>query len=170
MSRWVTISWVASAVTSSQSVLRITLLNFTHREAIGFTKVGPAQLATVSAVEGLAKTGKKALILIELCCQENSALKKKNSAFAYFGISSKAEEQLTVDNLCDLAQRASAAARREGMSVHVHTHVSCPCTSGSPIWFLSGVNDEGDIRFGELEPILGKLKQHRQLSTSMSLQ
>ena len=110
------------------------------------------------------------MILIELCCQENSALKRKNSAFAYFGISSKAEEQLTVDNLCDLVQRASAAARREGVSVRVHTHVSCPCTSGSPIRFLSGMNDEGDIRFGELEPILGKLKQYRQLSTSMSLE
>ena len=32
------------------------------------------------------------------------------------------------------------------------------------------MNDEGDIRFGELEPILGKLKQYRQLSTSMSLE
>ena len=170
MSRWVTISWIAGELNVSDILTKCSSYHFTHREAIGFTKVGPAQLATVSAVEGLAKTGKKALILIELCCQENSALKRKNSAFAYFGISSKAEEQLTVDNLCDLVQRASAAARREGMSVHVHTHVSCPCTSGSPIRFLSGMNDEGDIRFGELEPILGKLKQYRQLSTSMSLE
>ena len=32
------------------------------------------------------------------------------------------------------------------------------------------MNDECDIRFGELEPSLGKLKQYRQLSTCMSLE
>ena len=31
------------------------------------------------------------------------------------------------------------------------------------------MNDEGDIRFGELEPILGKLKQYRSMSLEWPL-
>ena len=171
MSRFVSVSWISGELNLSDILTKCSSFHFVHRSTIGFTPVGPAQLSTLSAVKGVSKTGKPALILVELCCQENSALMRKSTPFAYFGITPDAETQRTVDEVRELVERASAAARRECMVPHVHVHVSCPCPSGSPIRFLSGMNQEGDdVRFGELEPILAKLKQYRKLANTMSLE
>ena len=138
---------------------------FYHRTAIGFRPVGPAHLAALAQ-----EKPKKLLILVEVCCKENSSLKNTFKGFEYFGITEKAEERSTMFKLRDDLAHARTAAHAAGHETHVHMHVSCPCTAGSPVRHLSCTGEEGDVRFGELEPILLSLTEYRALADTMSLE
>ena len=165
LARWATISWIPGEVNWSDILTKCSQYFFYHRTAIGFRPVGPAQLAALAQ-----EKPKKLLILVEVCCKENSSLKNTFKGFEYFGITEKAEERSTMFKLRDDLAHARKAAHAAGHETHVHMHVSCPCTAGSPVRHLSCTGEEGDVRFGELEPILLSLTEYRALADTMSLE
>ena len=148
--------------------------HFIHRSTCGFVPTHPA-VESEGSVKPLAGMNQRdettvALILIEFCCDEESALKHTNTAFLYIGVSADGEKASTLKDVLGQVERARAAALGLGMHVHVHLHASCPCTAGSPIRCLSHETGAEDIRFGELEPLLKRLLDYRKKVDSMSLE
>ena len=74
-----------------------------------------------------------ALILVELCCQEDSGLKSVNTAFRYIRVTEKCEDMKTYKDVRARIDVLRNVARASGLDSYVHLHVSCPCTAGSPV-------------------------------------
>eukprot|EP00438_Fugacium_kawagutii_P004423 Skav229768 [mRNA] locus=scaffold3154:115108:116142:+ [translate_table: standard] len=171
MEMWISIGWVEGLKNFSDMFTKV---YFNYRTSIGFVPVSPGSVAEVKAVvHAVSKPKEKVIVLVELCCSKESQLSQVNSAFAYIAVTEFAEDTHTVRSVRAQIEEACAAAEALGLSVHVHMHISSPCTSGSPLRGLSSGSDgkeKADERFAELEPILRKLPDYRSLSQSMSLE
>ena len=166
MRKYITIIWIAGEFNLSDILTKCSTYHFQRRASCGFVKVAPANVSEV--LKRKRTKPEVALILVELCCQEDSGLKSVNTAFGYIGVTEKCEDMKTYKDVRARIDVLRNAARASGLDCHVHFHVSCPCTAGSPS-LRSPVEDD-DIRFGELEPILRRLPSYKRLSDSMSLE
>ena len=175
MERWVSIGWISGEINLSDILTKCSTYHFVHRVSIGFVSLGPAQLAEsnvkqLSTNVSSVSMGQTMVILVEVCCSENSALKRLCSEIAYVGVAEDAEDNATYNRVRTQIARAREAVEKCGGRGHVHVHVSCPCTSDSPIRALRGDEEKDDLRFAELEPILKKLPGYKTLSDSFSLE
>ena len=168
MRKYITITWIAGEFNLSDILTKCSTYHFQHRASCGFVKVAPANVSEV--LKRKQTKPQVALILVELCCQEDSGLKSVNTAFGYIGVTEKCEDMKTYKDVRARIDVLRNAARASGLDCHVHFHVSCPCTAGSPVRSLRSPVEDDDIRFGELEPILRRLPSYKRLSDSMSLE
>ena len=101
-----------------------TSLYVIHRSSLGFeTCDGP--IASITKSFGN-------YILIEVCCQPNSALSQeaKKKGMSYIGINDNMEQASVFKQVANFI--------REFGHPKVFVHVSSPCASGSPLRYLSG--------------------------------
>ena len=168
MRKYITITWIAGEFNLSDILTKCSTYHFQHRASCGFVKVAPANVSEV--LKRKQTKPQVALILVELCCQEDSGLKSVNTAFGYIGVTEKCVDMKTYKDVRARIDVLRNAARASGLDCHVHFHVSCPCTAGSPVRSLRSPVEDDDIRFGELEPILRRLPSYKRLSDSMSLE
>ena len=131
MRKYITIIWIAGEFNLSDILTKCSTYHFQHRATCGFVKVAPANVSEV--LKRKQTKPQVALILVELCCQEDSGLKSVNTAFGYIGVTEKYEDMKTYKDVRARIDVLRNAARASGLDCHVHFHVSCPCTAGSPV-------------------------------------
>ena len=76
-------SWIAGETNLSDFLTKCTTYHFQQRASCGFVKIPPANVSEVLRKKWKQNKPQVALILVELCCQEDSAMKTVNSAFGY---------------------------------------------------------------------------------------
>lgn len=170
MRKYITITWIAGESNLSDILTKCSTYHFQHRATCGFVKVAPANVSEVLKQKRKQTKPQVALILVELCCQEDSAMKSVNTAFGYIGVTENCEDVKTYKDVRARVSVLRDAAHASGLDCYVHCHVSCPCTAGSPVRSLRSLVEDDDIQFAELEPILRQLPSHKRLSDSMSLE
>ena len=92
-------------------------LPFQHRASCGFVKVAPANVSEV--LKRKQTKPQVALILVELCCQEDSGLKSVNTAFGYIGVTEKCEDMKTYKDVRARIDVLRNAARASGLDCHL---------------------------------------------------
>ena len=89
LKKYITISWIAGETNLSDIRAKCFNYHFQHRASCGFVKVAPPNVSQVLTRKRKRNKPQVALILVELCCQENSAMKTVNTAFGYVGVTGK---------------------------------------------------------------------------------
>ena len=178
LERYIQLGWIEGPINLSDILTKCSSYHFVHRATCGFQPRSPA---TTEGSQGLKGSDKPlhtlkprdktiALIFVEFCCDEQSALSQHNTAFAYIGVTAEGEEASTLRSVLERVERLCANASALGMRPHVHFHASCPCASGSPIRYLRQDAGSEDIRFAELEPLLKRLPSYRKKADTFSLE
>ena len=178
LERYIQLGWIEGPTNLSDILTKCSSYHFVHRATCGFQPRSPA---TTEGSQGLKGSDKPlhtlkprdktiALIFVEFCCDEQSALSQHNTAFAYIGVTAEGEEASTLRSVLERVERLCANASALGMRPHVHFHASCPCASGSPIRYLRQDAGSEDIRFAELEPLLKRLPSYRKKADTFSLE
>ena len=178
LERWIRLGWIEGPTNLSDILTKCSSYHFVHRATCGFQPRGPAIVGGSDVSKGSSmpveplghRDETVALIFIEFCCDEQSALKQHNTAFAYIGVTADGEEASTLRSVLDRVDRLCASALGLGMRPHVHFHASCPCASGSPIRYLRQDAGSEDVRFAELEPLLKRLPSYRKKVNTFSLE
>lgn len=178
LERWIRLGWIEGPTNLSDILTKCSSYHFVHRATCGFQPRGPAIVGGSDVSKGSSmpveplghRDETVALIFIEFCCDEQSALKQHNTAFAYIGVTADGEEASTLRSVLDRVDRLCASALGLGMRPHVHFHASCPCASGSPIRYLRHDAGSEDVRFAELEPLLKRLPSYRKKVNTFSLE
>ena len=120
-----------------------TSLYVIHRSSLGFeTCDGP--IASITKSFGN-------YILIEVCCQPNSALPQeaKKKGMSYIGINDNMEQASVFKQVANFV--------REFGHPKVFVHVSSPCASGSPLRYLSGsLPTDADFEWFAMFPWVSK--------------
>ena len=93
MRKYITITWIAGEFNLSDILTKCSTYHFQHRASCGFVKVAPANVSEV--LKRKQTKPQVALILVELCCQEDSGLKSVNTAFGYIGVTERCEDMKT---------------------------------------------------------------------------
>ena len=84
MKKYITMTWIAGEFNLSDILTKCSTYHFQHRATCGFVKVAPANVSEV--LKRKQTKPQVALILVELCCQEDSELKSVNTACGYIGV------------------------------------------------------------------------------------
>ena len=92
MRKYITITWIAGEFNLSDILTKCSTYHFQHRASCGFVKVAPANVSEV--LKRKQTKPQVALILVELCCQEDSGLKSVNTAFGYIGVTERKYEHV----------------------------------------------------------------------------
>ena len=140
LERYIQLGWIEGPTNLSDILTKCSSYHFVHRATCGFQPKSPAVTEGSKGLKGFDKPLQTlkprektiALIFVEFCCDEQSALSQHNTAFAYIGVTADGEEASTLRSVLERVDRLCASASGLGMRPHVHFHASCPCASGSP--------------------------------------
>ncbi len=124
MKKYISINWIPGDNNLSDILTKCSTYHFQHRASWGFVEVAPVDVSEVLKPKRKTDKPQVALILVELCCQEDSAMNRVNAAFGYVGVTDMCEDVKTYKNVCMRVSELGASASVSGLSAHVDVHVS----------------------------------------------